>query len=303
MPGRTALLATALGGVLAGALLTAPPATADSTPSPSPGLGSITTTIGGVPAKVTVGGSFSPTFTIHSTSADRIEVEDFAFSITSPGGDGATEPAGNSGINVLWKDPATGIWRLSAEPASGVWALSEPPHTVWIPPHGSLSIRLYVTMNGAAARGPALITTTGICAYSLFTAGGVNVPGELGYNHAHAQFYFGAPSNGSGSTTTAPATSAPGTPSATWQSSPTDAPTPGSTLDLDAGAQPPGTSAGIDGNAALIPATVSASPIEAASTHSTGFSTYALPLAAVVLLVFVAFAIGIALTQRRRPNR
>jgi hypothetical protein len=295
VPGRTALGVVALGSVLAATVFAAPPAAADSTPSP----GSITTTIDGVPAKVTVGGSFSPTFTIRSTSADRIEVQDFSFSITSPGADSTPDPADSSGIDVLWKDPATGIWRSSsARPIGGVWALSEPAHAVWIPPHGSLSVRLYITMNGAAARGPAVITTTGICAYSLFTLGGVNVAGELGYNHAHAQFYFGAPSNGTGSST-APGPSTPDTPGATWQPSSTDAPTSDPTPPLNAG--PPPT--GIGGNAALIPASVAASPIEDASAHATGFGTYAVPLAAVVLLVFAAFAIGIALTQRGRARR
>jgi len=301
VPGRTALGAAALGSVLAGAVWITPPAAAGT---PSPGPGSITTTIGGVPAKVMVGGSFSPTFTIRSSSADRIEVEDFSFSIGSPGADSTPDPVESSGIDVLWKDPATGVWRASsAEPAGGVWALSEPPHAVWIQPHGSLSIRLYVTMNGAAARGPAVITTTGICAYSLFTPSGVNVSGELGYNHAQAQFYFGAPSNGTGAPASAPATSAPDTPSATWQPSSTGAPVPGSTRDLNAALPPAGASSGVGGNAALVPASVSASPIEAANTHDTGFSTYATPLAAVVLLVFVAFAIGIALTQRGRARR
>jgi hypothetical protein len=302
VPGRTALVSAAIGSVLAAAVWAAPPAGADGTPSP--GIGSIATTIGGVPAKVTVGGSFSPTFTIRSTSADRIEVEGFSFSLTSPGADSTPDPTDGSGIDVLWKDPATGAWRSSsAEPVGGVWALSEPPHAVWIPPHGSLSIRLYVTMNGAAARGPAVITTTGICAYSLFTIGGVNISGELGYNHAHAQFYFGAPSNGTGAPITAPTASTPDTPSATWQPSSTGAPAPDSTGALNAGPPPGGTSSGLGGNAALVPASVSASPIAAASTRTTGFSTYATPLAAVVLLVFVAFAIGIALTQRGRAKR
>jgi hypothetical protein len=324
---RTGLVAAALSGVLAGTgtgtVYGAAPARAAEAPVSEASVGSISTTIDGVPAQVTVGDSFSPLFTIHSTSGYRIEVQDFYFSITN---DAAQDTNAGVGIDVQWKDPATGIWRTSSsEPDGGVWALSEPAHTVWIAPHGSLTIRLFITMNGAATRGPDALATTGISAYSLFNSAGVNVPGLLGYNHAQAAFYFGAPSNGTGSGSSVPtgnASSSAVPPGAgqgaggdgdgdgdadggTGAGAATSQPTTTSTASPDqlyATSTPPTDAPGSQESTAAIAATPVGSPAEAASTHNTGFTTYATPLAVLVLLGVAAFAGGIVLTRRGRGN-
>jgi hypothetical protein len=308
VPRRTALVAAALSGVLTGAVYGATPARAAEPPAGEAAIGSISTSIGGMPAQVSVGGSFSPLFTIRSSSGYRIEVEDFFFSIAS-----AVEDDTNAGVgvDVRWKDPATGTWRISSsEPDAGTWALSESARAVWIAPHGSLSIRLFITMNGAATRGPQTLATTGISAYSLFNASGSNVPGILGYNHAQADFYFGAPSNGTGSGSSVSAgntasTMSPGANQGQGQGAtpqPTTTPT-ASPDQLYATSTAPPAGAGRSGEStAAVAATPVGSPADTASAHDTGFSTYATPLAVLVLLGFVAFAGGIALTRRNRGN-
>jgi len=284
---RTALVAAALCGVFAGTACHGTPAQADGPPRP----GSITTTIDGVPAHVAVGGSFSPTFTVRSDSPYRIEVEGFFFSLANTA---AAESAQGAGIDVRWKDPVSESWRMSSRQSpGGVWALSEPARTVWIQPHGTLSIRLYVTMNGGAARGTDVLGTTGIDAYSLFDTSGANVSGMLGYNHAESRFFFGAVSNGGGTTSATAPGSGSSQPSASGS---------GGTGDGDGdGDDPLGAAPGIDidsdGPTALAPPPLPP-PTHEATGHAAGFST-PMPLAALVLVAAAAFGCGVLITRRR----
>lgn len=286
MQRRTALVAAALGGVLAGTAGHGAPAQADGPPRP----GSITTTIDGVPAHVAVGGSFSPTFTVRSDSPYKIEVESLFFSLTNTA---AADSAQGAGIDVRWKDPVSGTWRISSQQRpGGIWTLSEPAGTVWIQPHGTLSFRLYITLNGGAARGWDVLSTTGISAYSLFDTSGANVSGLLEYNHAESSFFFGAVSNGTGTT--------PG-PGSSWATSSRPSSTAaGGTGDGDGDADDsPGSSPGIDSDsdAPAVPIAPPA-PIHEAPGHAAGFST-PMPLAALVLVAAVAFGCGVLITRRR----
>jgi hypothetical protein len=295
---RTGLVAAALCGVLAGAACHGDSAQADGPPRP----GSITTTIGGVPEHVTVGGSFSPTVTIRSDSPYRIEVEGLYFSLTNAV---APDSAQGAGIDVRWKDPVSGTWRISSQQHGGTWALTEPPRTVWIQPHGTLSVRLYITMNGAAARGTDVLSTAGPYAYSLFETSGTNVSGLLGYNHADSTFFFGAESNGGGTAPTGGATgTAPGAGAggASWPaSSQPSAAAPGGAGDADDG--PPGTSPGTDASTdpLAVPAAEPA-PTPDVAEPSAGFST-PMPLAALVLIAAAAFGCGVLITRRSRGGR
>lgn len=279
MQRRTALVAAALSGVLAGVIWHGAPAQADGPPRP----GSITTTIDGVPAHVAVGGSFSPTLTVKSESPYKIEVEGFFFSLANTAAAGSAQGAG---IEVRWKDPASGTWRLSTQQNPlGVWTLSEPSRTVWIQPHGTVSIRLYITMNGGAARGTDVLSSTGICAYSLFDTSGANVSGTLEYNRAESTFFFGAASNG-----TAPGATPPQSAAAV----------PGATGDGDGDADdPPGESPGFDADsdASAIPLAPPA-PVHESTGHAAGFST-PMPLTILMLVAAVAFGCGALITRRR----
>lgn len=294
MQRRTALVAAALSGVLAGTACHGAPARADAPAHP----GSITTSIAGVPAQVPVGGSFSPTFTIRSDSPYRIEVDDFFVSLSNTT---AVDSAQGAGIDIRWKDPASGAWRISSQQHSGgVWALSEPARTVWIQPHGTLSIRLYITMNGGAARGTDILTTTGICAYSLFDTSGTNVSGMLGYNHATTQFFFGSASNGTGPNGTG-SSAAPGS-SSSWSA--TSQPSAGASGgsadpdDLDAGA-PSGTGSSTDPFAA--PAAEPSATREP-NTQVAASGTL-VPVGALVLVAAAAFGCGVLITRRSRGGR
>ena len=292
MQRRTALVAAALSGVLAGTAGHGAPAQADGQPRP----GSITTTIGGVPAHVAVGGSFSPTFTVRSDSPYKIEVEGFFFSLTNTA---APDSAQGSGIDVRWKDPASETWRISSQQhPGGMWALGEPARTVWIQPHGTLSIRLYITMNGGAARGSDVLTTTGIYAYSLFDTSGTNIAGMLDYNHAESRFFFGAVSNGTG--TTAANGSAPGSGSS-WSDASQGSATAQGTGDGDGDADdsPAGASPGSDPDFDPLAAPAPPPPpTQNAAEPAAGFSTPT-PLAALILVAIAAFGCGVLITRRR----
>ena len=291
MQRRTALVAAAVSGVLAGTACNGASAQADGPPRP----GSITTTISGVPAHVAVGGSFSPTFTMRSDSPYRIEVEGFFFSLANSA---AADSAQGAGIDVRWKDPVSGTWRISSQQQpGGVWALNEPARTVWIQPHGTLSIRLYITMNGGAARGKDLLTTAGIYAYSLFDASGANISGMLGYNHAESQFFFGAVSNGTGATggATGSAPSSGSSWSGASQPSSTASGEPAGDGDDSLGALT-GIDSDSDAPTALAPPPPV--PTHEATEPAAGFST-PMPLAALVLVAAAAFGCGVLITRRR----
>ena len=290
MQRRTALVAAAVSGVLAGTACNGASAQADGPPRP----GSITTTISGVPAHVAVGGSFSPTFTMRSDSTYKIEVEGFFFSLANSA---AADSAQGAGIDVRWKDPVSGTWRISSQQQpGGIWALNEPARTVWIQPHGTLSIRLYITMNGGAARGTDVLTTAGIYAYSLFDASGANISGMLGYNHAESEFFFGVVSNRTVSAVVATVSAPFGSswPGASQTSSTTSGEPAGD------GDDSLGALAGIDSDSDAPTALAPPPPVPTheATEPAAGFST-PMPLAALVLVAAAAFGCGVLITRRR----
>jgi hypothetical protein len=168
------------------ALATAPSASASSDP---PTVGTVTTTISGVPSHLTVGGAFEPTLTITSTSADSIEVIDVCAGMWNTAQDGFSQTAG---INVEWQDPSTGAWVASSKVASnGEWTLDRSGGVITIPPYGTVSVQAHVTMTDAALRGTEHIDANGVCAYAIIDSSGTNVPGALDYNFPQTAFSYG----------------------------------------------------------------------------------------------------------------
>ncbi|MFG2822214.1 hypothetical protein ACGFX4_22635 [Kitasatospora sp. NPDC048365] len=129
------------------------------------GNGSISTTMTGVPGSLPVGGSFTVTMTVRSTSQYRINVTGFYLSMWNFAQQGGTQ---DTGITVLWNDPATGAWRSSDHvEGNGGWSLNERERVLFIEPHGSMTVRATVTFGPDAARGTVHVLGNGVISYSL----------------------------------------------------------------------------------------------------------------------------------------
>ena len=99
--------------------------------------GDITASFGGVPSRLAVGGSFTVTVTVRSTSPFEIEAADLYLGMWNMAQGGTSQ---TDGFTVTWKDPSTGIAavpteasparslaRLNAEPTSSTTAFP-----IWI---------------------------------------------------------------------------------------------------------------------------------------------------------------------------
>ncbi|MFD7734548.1 hypothetical protein ACFV6F_29735 [Kitasatospora phosalacinea] len=211
-------LARITAALSAGLLATAPalhPPTAHAADD-----GAITTSINGVPSSLPVGGSFTVTFTVKSTSQYRIDVGSLFIGMWNMSQDGMAQ---STGVTVLWNDPATGTWRASDRiNSSGDWMLYEPARTVWIEPHGSLTVHAKVTLSAEAARGTFTLDTNGLSTYALYTTSGENISGHLTYNMPRVSFRYGS---GTGAPAT-PTRTPSATPSRTSAAKPTTASKP-----------------------------------------------------------------------------
>ncbi|GAA4876474.1 hypothetical protein [Kitasatospora terrestris] len=129
------------------------------------GNGSISTTMTGVPGSLPVGGSFTVTMTVRSTSQYRINVTGFYLSMWNFAQQGGRQ---DTGITVLWNDPATGAWRASDHvEGNGGWSLNERERVLFIEPHGSMTVRATVTFGPDASRGTVHVLGNGVISYSL----------------------------------------------------------------------------------------------------------------------------------------
>lgn len=185
------------------ALATAPSASAASEP---PTVGAITTTMSGMPSHLAVGGTFEPTFTISSTSADRVKVLGLCMGMWNMAQAGFAQ---SKGISILWQDPSSGAWAASSyvDP-SGTWTLDGGSAGITtIPPHGTLKVRVRITMTGAAKRGTEHVLANGVCSYAIIDASGTNIPGVLDDNTPQTTFAYGSSNSGRTTTPTQQATS------------------------------------------------------------------------------------------------
>ncbi|MFI5531203.1 hypothetical protein ACIA8O_22000 [Kitasatospora sp. NPDC051853] len=157
--------------------------------------GRITTTLGGVPATLPVGGTFEVTLTVSSTSPHRIQPGGFSLALSTNARTGGVP---TDGITVVWQDPANGGWRPSdrVDP-SGRWSLSEPAGAVTVQPRGTLTVRAKVTLAGKAAKGSYQLTSSGLDSPVLISTGEDPATGGLeAKEQAQAVFQYGPASPG-----------------------------------------------------------------------------------------------------------
>jgi hypothetical protein len=305
------MVAAALSAGAAVALTAVPgqPALASASPmaTGTAGIGGIGTAISGVPAHLAVGGGFTATITVSSTSSYFIVVEDLYIGMWNLGQGGFSQ---TEGITVAWKDPATGQWRGSDNvDSNGGWGLM-PGGQVEIPPHGTLSYQVHIAMSGEARQGTEHLDCSGVSAWSLVDGNGDQPPTQtLDYNQAQTTFTFGSgsagggnPGGGNGPTTPttsqaerpvqaapspSPSSAAP-SPSATTQS---QSPTPAAPSTTAPAANAP------------VPAAAHSTPPSQVDTTATSESgDAALPLALVGLLIVTGTAVGMLMSRRMRSR-
>jgi hypothetical protein len=285
------------------AFATAPAAAAaTATASSNPGFtATVTTTISGVPAHLAIDDTFEPILTIKSGSADSIEVLDVCLGMWNLEQGGFSQ---TRGITVAWQDPSSGGWVDSSNiDSNGEWTLDRSDGITTIPPYGTGTVRVRVTMSGAAKRGTEHIDANGVCAYALFDSSGASVPGLLDYNFPQKSFSYGATNS----------VFSPPTDQATYSYSPAPAPVQTTAAVV---AQPPSTAPAVAPSPSPSPsmeqtsATPSAAPVAPSPTgskfalnatggDSNGSRMDAVPLTvtAAALLTFAGAAIVI---HRRR---
>ncbi|MFD9124889.1 hypothetical protein [Kitasatospora sp. NPDC059571] len=269
--------------------------------------GQTVTTLSGVPASLPVGGSFQMTFTVNSTSPYRIVVYDLFLALWNTAQEGFSQP---KGVTVLWDDPSTGSWRSSDHVNdNGGWVLSEPNGRLEIPPHGSLSVHLRISLSSDAARGTFHLGTNGVSGYSLLTTSGASVQGALdNYNYPMTTFRYGSGGPAPSRTPAPPRTTSAGRPAAaanapgsTAAASPTTTTAPAAAASPPVGTAPASatsTAASVPPSAATGAATATAAPL---ATTGSSRST-ALPWTAGGLAVLAATAGGGAVLARRRRS-
>ncbi|GAA4833278.1 hypothetical protein [Kitasatospora terrestris] len=185
-----------LGGFVLPLVLTANPAHAA-------GNGSITATIGGVPSRVSAGGSFEVSVTSRSSSDDSILVDYLSLVLWQRNG-GST-----AGLSVQWQDPGTGQWVDAQPTGAGGWGLGGRRGLATVAPHGTLVTHARVLM-GSAAPGSYTISSAGINGYELLGPSGDPISGHLdSIGTAQASFTYGS---GSGAAPQSTATARPTTP-------------------------------------------------------------------------------------------
>ncbi|GAA2993037.1 hypothetical protein GCM10020229_01930 [Kitasatospora albolonga] len=232
--------------------------------------GRITTTFGGVPATLPVGGTFEVTLTVSSTSPHRIQPGGFSLAVSTNARTGGVP---TDGITVVWQDPANGGWRPSdrVDP-SGRWSLTEPAGAVTVQPHGTLTVKAKVTLAGKAAKGSYQLVSSGLDAPVLISTGEDPATGGLeGKEQALAVFQYGGP--------------AP---------SPTPSRSGRGTASPKATAKPSGTASP---NAQ--PSSEEPAPV-AAPAAATGPDPFSLWLAGLLTVALAAFTVHSILRRRRR---
>jgi len=284
-------------------------ASAGSTPSDG---GGVTAGIGGVPSRLPVGGSFTLTVTVKSTSPYKVLVEDLYISMWNTAQAGLSQ---TKGITATWKDSSTGAWRASSGvDANGGWSLA-PQGEVYIAPKGTFAWQVRIAMSSAAKQGTEHIQTSGVSAWALVDpATGQGVGATLDYNLVQTSFTYGSGSGsggGSGSTSggggTTTHTTAPARPAKTT-ARPSHSPSRSAEPSRSA-STPPSPSASVPASgsnsaSASTPARVgSAQPSVLPTTHldvaKTADST-PLTVWAVVLLIVAAAGAGVFATRRAR---
>ncbi|MCP2310942.1 hypothetical protein [Kitasatospora paracochleata] len=275
------------------------------------GNGSTSKTMSGVPSSLPVGGSFTVTMTVRSTSQYRINVMGFYLSMWNTAQESTKQ---DTGISVLWNDPATGGWRASDHAdATGGWALYERERVLFIEPHGSMTVQAKVTLGPDAARGTMHLMGTGLTSYALMTPSGEYVSGVLDNLGTPPQTTFRYGSSAPAPTPAATSRSAEPKPTPTHSatrsatsgaadaSATPQAETPSSAA-VGASAEPtPSASPSVTVSASDSPSPV-ASTVPVASSRGTGGSRWLL-LGGLVALVAAGGAIVALLVHRARQNR
>ena len=155
--------------------------------TPEASANNMYTTVLGVPATLPVGGTFDLTEELRWDSFFPIQITGLGLSMSSS----AAGTAPTQGIDVLWQDPETGVWRQSdtVDDAAGSWSITEPNKLLIVPPKGTLDVHLKITMGTAAVVGTEYIDA-GQFDYAN-TLGGALLRANTTSHLAQAEFQFG----------------------------------------------------------------------------------------------------------------
>jgi hypothetical protein len=248
VPRRIRLVLAVLTAALS--LAAAPPAGAASAP---PTLGTVTTTVSGVPGTLAVGSAFDPAFTVQSSSDESVQVVDMCLGMWNFAQHGHQQ---TRGIEVWWQDPDSGGWvESSAVDNTGEWTLDRSGGIVTIPPHGSVTMHLYIAMSDKAKQGTEYLDAEGACSYRLLDSSGTAVSGVLNDQAPQTSFAYGI-ANGTANTTGSPTPQPPAAPASTAAAPP-----------AQQQAAPPNTPAA-DSAGTSVPSQAASPPPSAAATQT-----------------------------------
>ncbi|WP_157436256.1 hypothetical protein [Actinospica robiniae] len=279
-----------------------------STATPPP-AGAATASFSGIPSHLAVGGSFTVTVTVKSSSPDRIVAEDAFIGMWNKAQGGFEQ---TKGITVTFKNPTTGAWEPpSSIDSNGSWNYdyANPPT---IAPHGTFTWEAHVTIGAPAKQGTEHVITNGIGSWTLETATGEPTPGLLDYNMPQTTFGYGSGtgSSGGGSGSSAGGSGSSGTGNSkqhtvTHTAKPTHSaarPTHSAPPSHSPSAlpSPPASSAAAIPSLAPSPMPSSSSPAERLDAAYTSSST---PLALWAAGIVVAIGLAGGLLARRRVRR